>query len=207
VEDNPLRNIDADGMASGPPDVFASTFIDPSGTVIKHIDDNDNNVYYVADPSTWNGSKKNLPVIGFEDPKKKYKRGDHYDFYYDKNGDDKLAGKRFPNQFRKGKQKDRDNDLEGLPPEFVEWFHKYYLKGALEDQTEEEIAEALQDWIAQGRPKGPGSGRKRIKPEDNYPDEYYDPMMQSHRPSPVVGGSVVGGITITILEYSWLIAL
>jgi hypothetical protein len=60
---------------------LTSTYVDPNGKGIKHINDGDKRVYMVTDPSNWNGSKKNLKVVGFEDPDKNYKPGQQYQVY------------------------------------------------------------------------------------------------------------------------------
>ena|GEM_PF-2948537 len=86
LKNNPISNDDPDGMdtrnmngeseVSNLPPVIASTFVDPNGTIIKHIDDKDDNVYLVTDPSSWDGqSKDGLSVIARESPGEKYTPG------------------------------------------------------------------------------------------------------------------------------------
>jgi RHS repeat-associated protein len=77
---NPILMIDPDGNA---PDDFsnstinedrfinrpvniASTYVGPDGKVIDHINDDDNSIYQVNDPSKWDGTKKGLIKIGTE---------------------------------------------------------------------------------------------------------------------------------------------
>lgn len=65
---SPVKNIDPNGMA------YASTIINPGGTVIDHTDDDDHGVYM----DFGDGTKA---LVGYEDPDKKYKKGDQYTFY------------------------------------------------------------------------------------------------------------------------------
>jgi hypothetical protein len=77
---NSVNSIDPTGMMGE-----ASSYVDPLGTVIKHVDDNDPKVYLVNDENAWkrNGeSNANLPVVGFENPSITYKKGDHYTQYF-----------------------------------------------------------------------------------------------------------------------------
>jgi RHS repeat-associated protein len=80
---DPVNVLDPDGMQAVEWDRGEkSTFVGPNGKVIKHINDDDNRVYFVSDPGSWDGkSKDGLAVIGFEDPHKSYKPGDNYDYY------------------------------------------------------------------------------------------------------------------------------
>lgn len=57
----------------------ASTYVDSKGKIIKHIDDDDTNIYLVNDTSKWDGTKKGLTVIGQERSDKSYKIGDILD--------------------------------------------------------------------------------------------------------------------------------
>lgn len=80
VFNNPVRFTDPYGLS--PEDgSISSTFVDPNGKVIKHVDDGDNRVYYVPNPTSWNGQKDGLPILGMEDPGKNYKPGDSYQQY------------------------------------------------------------------------------------------------------------------------------
>jgi hypothetical protein len=78
---NPIRYNDPTRMSAG---AITSTFIDPSGKVIEHRDDDDPTVYLVSDVKNWikNGKKKDdLPIVGYEDWRKEYKPGDQYTYY------------------------------------------------------------------------------------------------------------------------------
>ena len=74
VENNPINNIDPDGMApigvnGDEPSEFRSTFIKPDGTIIEHRDDNDFRIYVVEDEEAWvkGGKKTNgLQAVGIE---------------------------------------------------------------------------------------------------------------------------------------------
>jgi hypothetical protein len=78
---NPVNMIDPSGMWSYSANRLESTFIDPSGKVIDYRNDGDDNVYLVQDPDNWNGKKDVLPIVGKEDPRKTYRKGDQYEFY------------------------------------------------------------------------------------------------------------------------------
>lgn len=155
VVNNPISNIDPDGMSSEESPVLASTYIDPTGEVIKHIDDGDNRVYFVNDPSKWDGTKNNLPTVGWEDPKKTYKPGDLYVYYYDaekdRHDDNKWIG--MAQNFRGGGKNKRDRNLRDFPIEFIRWFHKYYKEPGDPDRTREELEEIYDEWVDLGRPK------------------------------------------------------
>ncbi len=76
---NPVNMIDPTGMLG-----MASTYVNKKGEIIDHFDDGDNKVYLVSDQTNWilNGRKKDgLPIIGFEDPKVTYKKGEQYVYY------------------------------------------------------------------------------------------------------------------------------
>lgn len=45
---------------------LASTYVDNTGKIIKHVDDDDPNIYLVNDTSKWDGTNKGLKVIGQE---------------------------------------------------------------------------------------------------------------------------------------------
>jgi RHS repeat-associated protein len=76
---NPINVIDPDGRMAmginGEPNNFASTFVGPDGKVIRHDDDGDNRIFFVSDPDNWNGSKDDLPVLGYEAYGQKYEPG------------------------------------------------------------------------------------------------------------------------------------
>jgi RHS repeat-associated protein len=81
---NPIIMVDPSGMLSDRIPFNASTFVSPDGTVIWHKDDGDDRVYRVDNFSSWvkGGMKKDgLAVVGWEDPNREYRRGDHYDLY------------------------------------------------------------------------------------------------------------------------------
>nr|WP_245217583.1 RHS repeat-associated core domain-containing protein [Rheinheimera maricola] len=58
------------------------------------------------------------------------------------------------NKFRGGKKNQRDGELRGTPKEFRRWFHKNYKQEGDRDSSPEEIREAYDAWIHQGKPKG-----------------------------------------------------
>ncbi|QMU63849.1 MAG: hypothetical protein GKR88_05790 [Flavobacteriaceae bacterium] len=81
--DNPVYFIDPGGMMpiglgdmdeeknfdfkpSNLPTPQTSTYVDPSGKIIKHIDDGDPNIYLVNDPDNWDGTSDGLAVIRTE---------------------------------------------------------------------------------------------------------------------------------------------
>ncbi len=74
VENNPINNIDPDGMApigvnNDDPTTIASTFIKPDGTIIEHRDDNDFGIYIVEDEEAWNANgrtSEGLAMVGIE---------------------------------------------------------------------------------------------------------------------------------------------
>lgn len=80
VSNSPINLNDPTGMMAEPSSI-KSTFVDPNGKVIKHIDDGDDNVYLVSDLSNWNGSKDGLSILGKEDPNVQYKAGDTYKYH------------------------------------------------------------------------------------------------------------------------------
>ncbi|MDN5213343.1 hypothetical protein QQ020_14835 [Fulvivirgaceae bacterium BMA12] len=83
VSNNPILSNDPTGMiGKNINDNLASTFIGPDGTIIEHRDDGDDNVYLVNDPSNWNGSKDDLPVVGKENPNVDYREGEKYKYYH-----------------------------------------------------------------------------------------------------------------------------
>ncbi len=55
----------------------ASTYIDKTGKIIKHVDDNDSNIYLVEDVQNWDGSSKGLTVVGVERSGVEYKVGNY----------------------------------------------------------------------------------------------------------------------------------
>jgi RHS repeat-associated protein len=62
---NPITITDPSGMfPEYGTNYIASSYVDPSGKIIKVIDDDDINIYLVPDPANWNGSKEGLAVIG-----------------------------------------------------------------------------------------------------------------------------------------------
>ncbi|CAN5126102.1 hypothetical protein BH09BAC3_BH09BAC3_27650 [soil metagenome] len=82
AKNNPINFVDPDGMASiGVNDNgeagLASTWVNPSGTVVKHEDDGDSRIFLVADASKWDGQSKDLPVLGTEVPGHTYEVGKH----------------------------------------------------------------------------------------------------------------------------------
>ena len=85
VGNNPISMNDPSGMwAERIHDKLSSSYIDRYGKVLWHKDDGDNRVYLVTNTSSWvkGGMKKEgLRVVGYEDPSRNYRRGDHYDFY------------------------------------------------------------------------------------------------------------------------------
>ena len=78
---NPILYNDPTGLFPDGPQYKASTFVGPDGKVIEHRDDGDPTVYYVGDPENWDGSKDNLPIVGFEDWRRDYKPGEEYTYY------------------------------------------------------------------------------------------------------------------------------
>jgi RHS repeat-associated protein len=74
VENNPINNIDPDGMApigvnDDGPAGYASTFIRPDGTIIEHRDDNDFGIYIVTDEAAWTAGGRTsdgLTMVGIE---------------------------------------------------------------------------------------------------------------------------------------------
>ena len=74
VENNPINNIDPDGMApigvnDDSPNTIASTFIRPDGTIIEHRDDNDFGIYIVTDEAAWTAggrTSNGLAMVGIE---------------------------------------------------------------------------------------------------------------------------------------------
>ena len=74
VENNPINNIDPDGMApigvnDDGPAGYASTFIRPDGTIIEHRDDNDFGIYIVTDEAAWTAggrTSNGLTMVGIE---------------------------------------------------------------------------------------------------------------------------------------------
>ncbi len=79
VYNSPITHNDPTGMIGEP---FASTFINPDGDILEHRDDGDPLVYLVTDPKNWSGAKDGLSVMGLEDPKRNYKKGEKYEHYY-----------------------------------------------------------------------------------------------------------------------------
>ncbi len=84
VGNNPIVFNDPSGMIGEDfrQQEIASTFVDPNGNVIEHRDDGDPFVYLVNNPSSWDGSKTGIPILGFEDPRRTYKKGDKYEAYF-----------------------------------------------------------------------------------------------------------------------------
>lgn len=81
---NPINYTDPSGMFAERKPVVSSSYMDPSGKIIWHEDDGDPRVYLVTNPEEWvkGGRKKDrLPIVGFEDPRKKYEPGDQYKYY------------------------------------------------------------------------------------------------------------------------------
>ena len=62
VYNNPLSFNDPTGMFG---EAYASTFVGPNGKTIEERDDGDHQVYFVANPLSWDGSKEGLPILGF----------------------------------------------------------------------------------------------------------------------------------------------
>ena len=78
---NPIKYSDPSGLF---PEHLASTFVDSEGNVIEHRDDDDPTVYMVFDENEWRNdgkSKKGLAIVGFEDWRLDYKKGDKYTYY------------------------------------------------------------------------------------------------------------------------------
>lgn len=67
-------NVHGNDVARDKPLFIASTFIDPSGKVLKHISDSDKSVYLVSNPNEWNGKKDGLIVVGTEKEEVDYNR-------------------------------------------------------------------------------------------------------------------------------------
>ena len=81
VFNSPLFYNDPTGLLG---EAFASTFIDETGKVIEHRNDGDPTVYLVTDVNKWekNGKKKDgLAIVGYEDWRKVYRKGDKYTYY------------------------------------------------------------------------------------------------------------------------------
>jgi RHS repeat-associated protein len=70
---DPVINIDPDGKRS---ERITSTFVNPDGEILDHRDDGDSQIYFVENPTKWDGSKDNLPVLGYEIPGHKYVKGE-----------------------------------------------------------------------------------------------------------------------------------
>ncbi|XLS28387.1 RHS repeat domain-containing protein [Flavobacteriaceae bacterium M23B6Z8] len=85
---SPILYGDPTGLFPDGPQHNTSTFIDRNGKVLEHRDDGDPRVYWVQDIDEWekNGKKKDgLPIIGYEDPNRNYKKGDQYTWYHPSN--------------------------------------------------------------------------------------------------------------------------
>lgn len=55
---NPINLIDPDGMrVEDGPHYLASTYVGRDGKIIKHVNDDDKNIYLVSDQKKWGGSK------------------------------------------------------------------------------------------------------------------------------------------------------
>ena len=61
------------------PTKITATFVNNGGEIIKHTDDDDDNIYLVTDDD-WDGSKKGLTVIGKERKGREYKVGEEVAF-------------------------------------------------------------------------------------------------------------------------------
>ncbi len=78
---NPIIFIDPTGMMG---ESLSSTFVDVTGEVIEHRDDDDPTVYMVLDQDKWEKGGKNkdeLPIVGWEDWREDYEKGDQYTYY------------------------------------------------------------------------------------------------------------------------------
>ena len=107
---NPIYFIDPDGMMPfgngglyehnnfdlNAPHTVASTYVDRSGKIIEHIDDNDPNIYLVLNPE--NGLSQDW-VIGTERPGVSYNEGDHLSLS-DLNGNYRNNAQALPSEFR-----------------------------------------------------------------------------------------------------------
>ena len=77
---NPSSNSDPSGLMPGMgPTKITATFVNNGGEIIKHTDDDDDNIYLVTDDD-WDGSKKGLTVIGKERKGREYKVGEEVAF-------------------------------------------------------------------------------------------------------------------------------
>jgi RHS repeat-associated protein len=58
---NPVNAVDPTGEYS-----LASTYVSQDGTIIYHLNDDDNRIYIVPDPIIWDGERDGLEVYGYE---------------------------------------------------------------------------------------------------------------------------------------------
>ena len=73
-------------IAFSDPTGLFSTYVNQGGVIIKHIDDNDPNIYLVTDEDNWDGSNEGLQIIGRERVGRQYVEGQHLytsDLYQD----------------------------------------------------------------------------------------------------------------------------
>jgi RHS repeat-associated protein len=77
---NPIYFSDPSGLSPEGQNDIASTFIDPTGKVVEHRDDGDNNVYLVGEDWKKGGSKNDLSIVGKEKSGMMYYPGLKYQF-------------------------------------------------------------------------------------------------------------------------------
>jgi len=104
----------------------------------------------------------------------------------------------------------------GLPPQFWNWYHRFHKPKGAGDGTKEEIKEAYDEWVREGRPDIKKKWRRsEPKPDDDgEPGEEPDPsdsnspakvcipcLLQPGKLIPRVGALIVGGGTIAVYNF------